>query len=368
MDAAAVQQLVAQALQQQAQQHDAQMHQLAQQVQLMQQQHSASAHHSGAPGGQQGAAPAPGPMLVPRDRPRLPGPPPYTGAPGTLDEWLSAMRRQFAWYGVQMHTDDERIRFATAYLAGSAWEWWDKLSAKPATWADLVTQLHGRWQPGNSADTARAKLFALTQGKLSVHDYVDAFWRLLARIPDMGESDRLFQFQRGLRPHIAMQLRIHGVNTMDAAVQMAVRVGSLGEMAATATHATAPSSSGGAPTPMQLDTMFAGVEGLEADTAGTPGTRAGSSDANTPVTRAELQQMLNAVRHQRRQDGGAGKRGGEGAEHRRRPLPVIPHLSPEQVKQYMDAGKCFGCGATDHSSRRCPKRKVGADGRVSWSN
>jgi hypothetical protein len=39
-----------------------------------------------------------------------------------------------------------------------------------------------------------------------------------------------------------------------------------------------------------------------------------------------------------------------------------------QVQEYMDAGKCFGCGSTDHQSRKCPKRKEGANGRVSWSN
>src|SRR5664279_3544277 len=34
----------------------------------------------------------------------------------------------------------------------------------------------------------------------------------------------------------------------------------------------------------------------------------------------------------------------------------------------MDAGKCFGCGAKDHISSKSHNRKVGADGRITWSN
>jgi hypothetical protein len=78
--------------------------------------------------------------------------------------------------------------------------------------------------------------------------------------------------------------------------------------------------------------------------------------------------MLAALADGRRGGGGSNGGGRRQPQQRGRGLPVIPHLSPEQVKAYMDAGKCFGCGSNDHRSRQCPKRTVGADGRPSWSN
>ena len=127
-------------------------------------------------------------------------------------------------------------------------------------------------------------------------------------------------------------------------------------------------SSSGFHAPMELDN----IEGLEADTSA------------APITRAELQQLvLNAVREGRGTQEGHSTHGthGKHSKHGKhnahgsragaggfRALPIIPHLTPDQVTEYMAAGKCFGCGAKDHSSRGCPKRKVGADGRVSWSN
>ena len=66
------------------------------------------------------------------------------------------------------------------------------------------------------------------------HCDVAAFRRLLIPLSDMGEADRLHAFTRGLKPAIATQLRVHGVQTTDAAIEMAVRVGSMSEFAALA--------------------------------------------------------------------------------------------------------------------------------------
>ena len=177
----------------------------------------------------------------------------------------------------------------------------------------------------------------------------------------MSEADRVFLFLRGLQSSIATQLRVHGVTTLDAAIAMAVRIGSLRDMH---TGGAAPSPSPSSSHAMDINAMLDGVEGLEPDTHSHPDAR------DAPVTRAELQQLLNAMRDERR-PGGAGRGAGAGGNRGRsqpRGPPRIAHLTPQQVSEYMDAGKCFGCGSKDHQSRQCPLRKVGADGRVSWGN
>ena len=45
------------------------------------------------------------------------------------------------------------------------------------------------------------------------------------------------------------------------------------------------------------------------------------------------------------------------------------HTCQTQVQEYMDAGKCFGCGlkmSEPNYSNKCPNGKLDANGRVSW--
>jgi len=296
--------------------------------------------------------------------PRFAAPTSFDGRSGTLDAWKADMLRQFEWYTT--HADVDRLRVAVAHLQGPAGDWWASLPApRPATWVAFLAALESRFQPVNSAEIARTKLYALTQGKQTINEYVDHFRRLLARIPDMGAPDQLHQFRRGLRPAIVMQLDVQmpPITTLSDAINLAVRVGSRFDMAASSSS-SGSSSSGGSGAPMELDN----IEGLESDTNAT-------NNADAPVTQSQFKLLLAAMQDNRRGGRGAGagsssSGGSNNRHHGGRPygLPRMPHLSEEQVKEYMAAGKCFGCGAKDHTSRDCPKRKKGADGRVSWSN
>lgn len=309
------------------------------------------------------------PQTAPRAQPRFAAPTTYDGRSGAFDEWKADMLRQFAWYNTP--ADDARIRVASAHLTGAAGDWWTSRTDadRPQTWNALIAALEARFQPINSSELARSKLYELTQGKKTVNEYVDTFRRLLGRLTnaqgqvDMAASDQLQHFRRGLRPAIALQLDVQGITTLDTAINVAVRVGSRLDIA----NGSSSSSSGSSPQPMELDALL-GVEGLEAETSSPA-----ASSSTAPVTRADLTLLINAMRDNRRSTAGAGSSNSSNSSNNRGRvtpggLPRISHLSPEQVKEYMDAGKCFGCGSKDHRSRQCPKRKVGADGRVSWSN
>ncbi len=293
----------------------------------------------------------PPPPAYPRPQgPKLDAPPKFDGKADALDTWLGAMDRQFDWYAFATPAGDaDRLRLAASALDRDAWEWYSHLAARPSTWIAFVDALRMRFQPVTAAETARAKLSKLSQGKQSTNEYIAAFRRLLASVPTMGEDDRLFAFTRGLRPSIATHLRIHNVKTIDAAVDLAARVGSAGELQ----HVASAASTGASSSPMELDALLAGIEGLEPESS-TDGPSSSTS------TRSQLAELLAALREQRK--GGFGKPSTAGP----RPLPRISHLTPEQVKSYMADGKCFGCGAKDHGSRHCPRRVIGADKRVSW--
>jgi hypothetical protein len=321
-----------------------QLHQQMQQMQQMQQ------HPTVAPGGAQSA-------YAPRiERPRLPAPATYEGQASALDEWGVEMEQQYDWY--RTHDEKERLRTATAFLRGAARDWWTHLApadrAAIGTWSALLAALRRRFQPVTTAAMARARLDTLAQGRQSVHEYVAAFRRLLIPLSDMGEADRLHAFTRGLKPAIATQLRVHGVQMVDAAIEMAVRVGSMNEFAALASaSAGAASSHGGAP--MDLDEL--GIEGLEKETSG----HSATGGLDTPVTRAEFQQLLAAMQENRH------GRGRPAASSEARPASSMQRdeggrlryadLTQAQMDAHFTAGTCFNCGKAGHRARKCPKKQ-----------
>ena len=344
MDAAAVQQMLQSALQQQQQ--------------ALNQQMNAAIAAAVAAAVPLAAAPAAAAPFAAARAARLPPPALFEGVSAKLDEFIADIEQQVAWYTLPA---GDIVRFAGGFMRGAARDWHTTLAPQPADWASLVLALRARFQPVNSAESARAKLLSLSQGKQSVNDYIDAFRRLLVRVPTMSDDDRFHQFRRGLRPAIALQIDMQGITTLDAAITRAAQIGGRLENAQAAS-----SGSNSGSVPMELDN----IEGLEGDTNAT-------NNADAPVTQSQFKLLLAAMQDNRRGGRGAGtgsgsgnSGGGNNRHHGGRSygLPRMPHLTEEQVKEYMAAGKCFGCGAKDHTSRDCPKRKKGADGRVSWSN
>ena len=305
--------------------------------------------------------PVPTPVIEPRsaaprvDRPRLPAPPSYDGrSASALDGWMAKLQQQFDWYG--MNDDSARLQFATALLDGSALDWWSSLVeangapqsalTRPATYEGFVARLRARFQPIDSAQTARSKLDALRQGaKQSTNEYIAAFRTLLVRTPNMGEEDRVHRFIAGLRPAIATQLRVHGVATLDAAITMAARVGSIAEHGAANSHALASAAAAAVPRNDAMD--LSNVEGLEADN---------TSDEPAVVSRAEYNALLNAMKQMRSKQGPKNSAG---------PRDVVAEMmqrhkmTKEQVRKHFDEKLCFNCSQPGHSSRNCTHSKQG---------
>lgn len=154
--------------QQMQQQLQAQAQQVAQLQQQLQQQMQQMQHQQHQPPAAAAVRPA---------APRIPNPPVYEGRALGLDDWLSAMRQQFRWYDAAMAADADRIRFAITHLKGPALDWWEHLAAAaaPTTWAAMEAALRGRFQPVTSAESTRAKLSTLSQGKASIHEYIATF-------------------------------------------------------------------------------------------------------------------------------------------------------------------------------------------------
>jgi hypothetical protein len=270
---------------------------------------------------------------------RLPPAALYDGHTPPLEEWLSAMSQQYAWYG--WISDADRIRAGAAHLAGAALEWWQHPPAgvHPATWDLFEAGLRARFQPVTSAETARAKLFTLAQGRTSITVYVAAFRRLLAAIPGMDTETQKHVFVKGLNEQIREAIRASGVATLDAAITMAVRIGTPMEPAAAAAAPAVAEPSD----PMDLSAIRAEYDPSAGDALN---------------MRSQLGDILAAVQ----------RMGSNSALGPARPLiERDAGFTPQRLEEYMNAHRCFGCHETGHGLRVCPKRKVDASGRVTWS-
>jgi hypothetical protein len=323
------------------------------------------------------AAAAAHPAAAPR-RTKIPPASNYAGSTHTLDNWLREMQQQFEWYGY--NSDAERVAMAAAQLRGAALDWWSTLASADkqtltSSFEEFGKSLRARFQPVNSAQTARLALDSLAQGaKQPVHDYTAVFRRLLTAVPTMSEEDRVHRYVQGLRPSVRSLLLLQGATTLDDAISKAARIGSLGQYASAASAVGHSSSSGSSP--MDLSAM----QDLFALTGMTPGGSADSeagddsgvdaavADPSAPVTRAELrqmhQQLLSAMQHQRK--GSNNRRSGR--DGKPRGPPRVAGLSEQQVRERLDAGACFACGKPGHRKADCPTNKAKTDGQYQSGN
>lgn len=300
----------------------------------------------------------------------------YAGSTHTLDNWLREMQQQFEWYGY--NSDAERVAMAAAQLRGAALDWWSTLaSADKQTLTDSFDEfeksLRARFQPVNSAQTARLALDSLAQGaKQPVHDYTAMFRRLLTAVPTMSEEDRVHRYVQGLRPSVRSLLLLQGATTLDDAISKAARIGSLGQYASAASASGHSSSSSNSPMDLSaMQDLFAltgMAPGGPAEASDDSGVDAAVADPSAPVTRAELrqmhQQLLTAMQHQRK----GNNKSRWGRDNKPRGPPRVAGLSEQQVRERLDAGACFACGKPGHRKADCPTNKTKTEGQYQSGN
>ena len=188
-------------------QQDQQLRAASQQLGLAQQ--SAAAQQSLMVAQQSAAVTSSGPRAP--ELPKIRQPASFSGAMGfVVDDWISEMQQQFAYYGARFQDDAAKVRFAVAYLTGAAMHWWENQPAAGvwhSDWNEFKKCLHGRFRPVHAAMLARQKLGKLRQrAGQSVNQYISVFQTTLTPISDMGDMDQVHQFVNGLLPPIAAKV------------------------------------------------------------------------------------------------------------------------------------------------------------------
>jgi hypothetical protein len=288
-----------------------------------------------------------------------------------LDAWLGTICQYADFYAIE--GEAPRVAYAAAHLKESALHWWQTMlpERRPGTWAALTEQLRLRFQPVTSAELARTRLDKCAQGKGGVQAYTAAIQTLLTYLPSMSVGDRVHAYMRGLNDRVRAHVAEVPHATLESAIERAARFSGYQHLANASVGGFAAAGA-----PMELDALGIGLYQEDSSSSSSehdPFHSLVSPPVSVPAaaprmySHDELHALIASAMATSRTHGDGNRRGGHrGAPARGRGLPLIPHLSPEQVKAYMDAGRCFGCGSNDHRSRQCPKRTVGADGRPSW--
>ncbi|KAK1608158.1 hypothetical protein QYE76_031831 [Lolium multiflorum] len=150
-----------------------------------------------------------------------------TEEPLDADDWLQTMENNLEVAGVEAN---EKVLFATHYLAGPARAWWTSTRAmnggQVMTWADFKLKFSKYHVPPGLIKKMRDEFRELKQGRMTVVEYRDRFLTLSRYAPDETDTTekRQERFLNGL--HDEMQTVLVNIPfadleaLVDSAIQM----------------------------------------------------------------------------------------------------------------------------------------------------
>ena len=341
--------------------------QIMQLYQTQQQQLAAAAAAAQPPS--RAAPSVPSPQL-----PRIGNPSTFKGEMGfQVDDWLGELQQQFAYYGAQFSDDATRIRFAVAYLRGSALQWWDKCDQEAESWDAFVDALHNRFRPVQAPMLARQRLDKLRQrAGQSVNQYSNSFQTTLTPITDMSSADQVHHFINGLLPAIAAKVWERQPTELKAAIDLAVSIEAMSNFGRAA--AAAPSSfsraqgstasSGSAP----MDINHVSNDHEDAETAShCTQIEPSGSDAMLQALLTKMDARMEAMEHRVLALAGSSQ-GSSSSSAPRRSDNRVSGLKPGEIDQLMREKRCFRCKGTGHfkNDPKCPKASKSTPRSVNW--
>ena len=147
---------------------------------------------------------------------------------GGLDEdvhvWTSIVDR---WLNASLGEPSQQLTFVVSLLRGAAYDWYRHYETRtgcPGDWTTLRRALLERFGTTIRAEKARAGIYRLRQGSMSVLEYADTFESCLAQIDDYDEAQYLVHFIFGLRPEIMRLVYAAQPATILAAKTMAEKL------------------------------------------------------------------------------------------------------------------------------------------------
>jgi hypothetical protein len=157
-------------------------------------------------------------------------PPTFTKStePLDADDWLRTIENKLEYAGVG---EDEKVLYATHFLAGAAGAWWENVRAmqpegQVMTWEAFKSKFCKVHIPSGLIKIMRDKFLNLKQGGMSVTEYLDKFTTWGRYAPNDIDTDekKRERFLNGLQEELQTYLVAVPYNDLEAMVDAAIMV------------------------------------------------------------------------------------------------------------------------------------------------
>lgn len=273
----------------------------------------------------------------------------FKGVSALAQNWLYELE-QFFRASMINNNDEQKINYATSCLRGTASVWWrstEKAKADASTpiitWAQWTEAFLNHFQPKKASEIARERIYSLHQGS-SVTSYMELFNSNLLHISDMSDTDKQFQFLRGLHPDIYHDVRIQHPKTLLEAQNLALKA-ELDSRSRTAWFRRYRGGNGGK--------NNGGYNHGNRPAAGNGG---GNSSGNSSSVPMDLGQLNDEDEEDVNDDVDQEEKYGEQEELSALFTKIKP-LDEREKQRCMANGLCFRCRQSGHRSKDCPKNK-----------
>ncbi|KAK1660398.1 hypothetical protein QYE76_048557 [Lolium multiflorum] len=281
-----------------------------------------------------------------------------TEEPLDADDWLQTMENNLEVAGVE---DNDKVLFATHYLAGPARAWWTSARALNAgqimPWADFKLKFSKYHVPPGLIKKMRDEFRELKQGRLTVVEYRDRFLTLSRYAPDETDTTekRKERFLNGL--HDEMQTVLVNIPfadleaLVDSAIQMEGKLNQANEnrkrrmmhqSGPSNTSKFRPSSSGGFTPRNNRPPAQMSRPGYQNRSGGNPRTGGHHHNNNNNFIHHNNNFNRAPTRAPANPNTNTAPRTGSNA------VPVAP-----KDKSTIN---CYECGVVGHYSKECPQR------------
>src|SRR3954463_15274172 len=147
--------------------------------------------------------------------------------PLEADDWLRSIERKLDTAHV---APDDRVIFAAYFLEGAAAEWWENYVAMQpdshlVTWQEFCVAFRGYHLLDELMERKKEEFCNLTQGEMSMHEYVREFNHLARYAQDEITTDARKQarFRKGLSPILRHDLNLIEFATFEDLVNISFR-------------------------------------------------------------------------------------------------------------------------------------------------
>lgn len=299
-------------------------------------------------------------------QPKIPLPRIFDGKTGTgVVTWLDEMERQFPHFEEYFATDAIKIAQSLNFMIATVRAEFKQTAtaaedagAPIDTWDKFVVVMTKRYQPVESAISARNQLDVATQSG-SAQAYSSHFLSLMTFINDMSAADQVHQFCRGLKQAIRVEVMRSKPKTLTDAINSAVgfevytrHVGapaSSSSSSSSSYRSHQPRSSYAAGSSSAMD-----LNNVESQSEASPYLDASPSRESHLLAviqqqqenQAQMQQQLNAL-FARGQD----RRSNSSSQSSEK----IPGITREVYQRCRAEGVCLKCKEKGHNASACTK-------------